>query len=305
MDLRQLRYFIAIAESASLSDAARKVHVVQSALSKRLSDLEEELGVQLIVRGRLGTALTDAGKELYEHSLLITKQIAATKDAVRERSGVVEGSVTVGVLRTLAPAVGARLFALVKERLPGVIPDIRVGYSAELSRLLREGRLDITMQLPHPGTSSRMPVYSERLCVVGSYELIDHRLPALIGPQQLSDLPLILSSMRPVHSLLLGLAERMGIPLRILGGIEDIASVLDLCEAGMAATVIPEWGARKAQQQRKLTVRVLDHPELMRTVTIAVNENIPRNSKVIVVEELMTQVLEELMAHAAAGSEGP
>lgn len=294
MDVRQLRYFIAIAESKSLSEAARKVHIVQPALSKRLADLEAELGVQLIVRGRLGTALTAAGTELYNRARLITRHVEAATQAVKEHTGVVGGPVTIGVLRTLAPAVGARLFTAIKDRLPQVVPDIRVGYSAELQRMLREGRLDITMQLPQ-AIGREAAAYAERLCVVGRAELF-HGLPAALEPEHLAEVPLLLPSLQPVHSLLLDLAGRQGIELDIVGGMEDTSSLLEICRTGRAATVMSEWAAGKARESHALQVRVLEHPDLIRTVTVVVNEDVPRTERVTVVEEVMLKVLEELQA---------
>lgn len=61
MDIRQLKYFVGIAEAGSLTEASRRLHIVQPALSQRLGDLERGLGVKLVVRGRVGTALTPAG----------------------------------------------------------------------------------------------------------------------------------------------------------------------------------------------------------------------------------------------------
>lgn len=303
MDLRQLRYFVAIAESSSLSEAARRLHIVQPALSKRLADLEDELGAQLIVRGRLGTALTDAGRELYEHARIIEKQVESARQAVQERNGVMEGRISIGVLRTLAPALGAKIFSAIQERLSLVIPEIRVGYSAELAQLLREGRLDISMNLPHEPTAKNVPIYSERLCVVGVPSILK-KVPAECRPEDLKGVPLVLSSLQPAHSLLLDLARREELELRVIGGIEDIAALLDVCEAGHAATVMSEWAARRAQAQRKLSARILSHPELIRTVILMVNEAVPRTDKVVVVEGIIGQVLEEFMTAPRSGHNG-
>jgi LysR family nitrogen assimilation transcriptional regulator len=294
MDLRQLRYFVAIAESKSLSAAARRVHIVQPALSKRLADLEEELGVQLIVRGRQGTALTGAGSELYERARLILKQVDAAAQAVRDQSGPIEGPISVGVMRTLAPAIGANLFRRIKARLPGVIPDIRIGYSAELERWLREGQVDVAMMLP-PARAPGKIAYAEHVCVVGTEELLGSGRSEL-APEDLSTIPLLLHSLQPIHSLLLELAHRQNIQLNIVGGVEDSSSVLEICETGYAATIMSEWAARKAGSDRPLVSRRLRHPELVRRVTVMTNDDVPKSERAAVVEELLLELLEELMA---------
>lgn len=293
MDLKQLRYFIAIAESASLSEAARKVHVVQPALSKRLSDLELELGVQLIVRGRLGSALTPAGIELYERAKLIARHVDAAAEAVRELAGQVEGHISIGLLRAIAPAIGGRLFATLQERLPAVTPNIRVGYFAELRQMLRQGGVDISMLLLQEPVDSRTPVYSERLCVIGTSKLFGSR-PQRLKVEDLRSLPLLLSSQQSAHRLLFEVARRRGVDLRIIGAVEDSTSMLEICATGLAASVLSEWAAKKACDHLGLHARCLDHPELVRNVVIAVNEDVPRTEKLVIVEHLLVNVLREL-----------
>ncbi|WP_338125182.1 LysR family transcriptional regulator [Paenibacillus dendritiformis] len=70
MDVRQLRYFIAIAEERTITAAARRLHIAQPPLSQQLKALERELGVQLICRGRKGLELTEAGQALYRHAAM-------------------------------------------------------------------------------------------------------------------------------------------------------------------------------------------------------------------------------------------
>ena len=67
MKLRQLEYFCAVAEEKSISAAARELHVAQPPISRQIAQLEEELGVQLFLRGSKGMSLTDAGQSLYQH----------------------------------------------------------------------------------------------------------------------------------------------------------------------------------------------------------------------------------------------
>ena len=68
MKLRQLEYFCAVAEAESISAAARELHVAQPPISRQIAQLEEELGVQLFLRGSKGMALTDAGQSLYRQT---------------------------------------------------------------------------------------------------------------------------------------------------------------------------------------------------------------------------------------------
>ncbi|HWW73370.1 MAG TPA: LysR family transcriptional regulator, partial [Duganella sp.] len=84
MELRQLRYFVAIVDHGSLSRAALVLHVAQPALTQQLRQLEEELGVQLLHRSAQGVLSTDAGKIFYEHAQAILKQVADARSAVTQ-----------------------------------------------------------------------------------------------------------------------------------------------------------------------------------------------------------------------------
>jgi LysR family nitrogen assimilation transcriptional regulator len=83
MELRQLRYFVAVVDCGSLSRAASMVHIVQSALSQQMAQLEDELGVQLLQRSVRGVVATDAGLAFYRHAQQVLRLISDSRDVVR------------------------------------------------------------------------------------------------------------------------------------------------------------------------------------------------------------------------------
>ena len=92
MELRQFKYFVAIADCGSLSRAAQQLFIAQSALSKQMAELEAELGAQLLLRSRNGVAMTEAGKVFYEYAQGITKQVSDARAAVHVAADSVAGS---------------------------------------------------------------------------------------------------------------------------------------------------------------------------------------------------------------------
>lgn len=296
MDIRQLRYFVAIVDGGSLSEAARTLHIVQPALSQRLADLERELGVQLLVRGRRGVALTRAGTELYGRARGILKQIETATTAVREKAGAVRGPVAIGLLRTAAPFIAAPLFAAIKDELPQVVPHVRVGYSAELLAQLRAGQLDLTMRVLAPDEDVE-PVYTERLCLVGSRKLLPARRE-VVQLRDLAGVPLLVSPLQPSLGLLLRCAVDAGIELQTVGGVEDVGAALSLCEAGMAAVVLAQTVATMAVQQRKLVMQVFSEPHLVRRVAIATHPDAPRTEAATVAERILEKLLRDLVPTA-------
>ena len=98
MKIRQLEYFCAVAEEKSISAAARELHVAQPPISRQIAQLEEELGVQLFLRGSKGMSLTDAGQSLYQQTQQIFQDIRRVEDSVRSVGTGMSGRIKLGVI---------------------------------------------------------------------------------------------------------------------------------------------------------------------------------------------------------------
>lgn len=91
MDVRQLRNFVAIVDSGSLSKAAERLLIAQPSLSQQLRTLEEELQTQLLIRSAQGVVPTDAGKTLYRHARVVLRQMEQIREEVREGAAAKRG----------------------------------------------------------------------------------------------------------------------------------------------------------------------------------------------------------------------
>ena len=118
MELRQLRYFVAIVDHGSLSRAALVLHVAQPALTQQLRQLEEELGAQLLHRSAHGVLSTDAGKVFYEHAQAILKQVADARSAVTQSTTRPSGSVTLSLPRSISGALALPLLTAARATYP-------------------------------------------------------------------------------------------------------------------------------------------------------------------------------------------
>jgi DNA-binding transcriptional LysR family regulator len=304
VDIRQLRYFVAIVEEGSVSRAARKLHVVQPALSQRLADLEADVGVQLLVRGAQGTAPTPAGEDLYQRALVIIKQLDAARLAVQGYSGALTGPVHVGLLRTAASAVTPHLFQRVQQQYPQVQLHIRIGYSAELAALIRAGRLDVGMHVFARGESKRqsLPIYSEGLCAVGPSSLLPSSGPLRI--HDLAGIPLLLSLAQPSYALIVDCASRAGVTLSILGDVEDNPALLDICQSGAALTIQPETVAAIEASKRGLAVALLAEPGLERSVGLITSPDFQPTPAMVAVREILTSTLRDLFVASVERGRG-
>jgi LysR family transcriptional regulator, nitrogen assimilation regulatory protein len=145
MEIRQLRYFVRIADLGSFSRAAQALHIAQPALSQQIAQLEAELGQPLLVRSPAGVRLTDQGTVFYRHAQQLLKQWSDVPAAVASASAAPTGTVRVGLPQSTAAHYAMPLLAEVAARYPGVAIEFFDELSGNLLRGLNSGRLDIAV----------------------------------------------------------------------------------------------------------------------------------------------------------------
>ena len=144
-DLRQLRYFVAVAEELNFTRAAERLHMAQPPLSAAIRQLEEQLGVELLERTPRQVRLTRAGRLLLDDGRKLLTQSDALFDAVREVERAPTGTLNVGVAPPARFGIGPRLLAACNSHAPGVMLYPREGTTGALARDLRDGRLDLVV----------------------------------------------------------------------------------------------------------------------------------------------------------------
>lgn len=160
MELRHLRYFTTVADAQNVTRAAARLHLAQPALSRQLTDLENEIGVKLMERGRHGVRLTPAGREFHRRARMLLADANRAADAARDAGGVVAGRLALGFfsalqLDHLAPVVQAFRKDFPKVQM-GFVND---SHEAQLQGL-RDGSLDVAFL-----DLSKAPPDCERLVV--------------------------------------------------------------------------------------------------------------------------------------------
>ena len=142
MDLRHLRYFVAVAEEGSFTQAAERLWIAQPGLSQQVRSLERELGVELLERRPRGVTLTPAGEVFLERARVALAAAAAAAATGRELQAGVVGSVRLGVASGPRWSPSSDFLRQFSRERPGVELTILQGYSGTLSRDLRDGHLD-------------------------------------------------------------------------------------------------------------------------------------------------------------------
>jgi LysR family hca operon transcriptional activator len=143
MELRHLRYFVAVAEAGSLTVAAgRKLHTSQPSLSRQIRDLEEEVGAQLLTRGARGIELTAAGRAFLDHARLVLSQVEAAADAARGIAHPAKPRFVMGFLTDHELTWMPEAFRILREQLPNIDVTISSQYSPALADALLKGTVD-------------------------------------------------------------------------------------------------------------------------------------------------------------------
>jgi LysR family hca operon transcriptional activator len=176
MELRHLRYFVAVAEEGSLTVAAeRRLHTAQPSLSRQIRDLEYEVGVSLMTRSARGIELTEAGRVFLEHARLALAQTEAAVAAARRAGAVARPSFALGFLTGQEMDWLPAAMEMLRGELPNVDVVISSQYSPELADGLMRGQLDVAFMRAEPGMDGleyKVALREKLMVVLPS----DHRL---------------------------------------------------------------------------------------------------------------------------------
>ena len=149
MELRHLRYFIAVAETGSMTEAAeQRLHTAQPSLSRQIRDLEAELGVTLLIRGARGVELTPAGKVFLDHARMVFLQVEAAAEAARRAAEPPKTSFTIGFLSGYEVDWLPPVMSILRDELPDIDVVITSQESPNLAAALVRGKIDVAFLRP-------------------------------------------------------------------------------------------------------------------------------------------------------------
>ncbi|MBR7069663.1 MAG: LysR family transcriptional regulator [Oxalobacter sp.] len=245
MDIRQLRYFCAIAEEGQISRAAKRLHIAQPPLSHQLKLLEEELGVQLIERNTRRMSLTQAGHLFYQRATQILGLMHATVDDVRDMEENLSGTLAVGS----PPAVGSLYvpdrICRFHQEYPQVHFCWREGNTYRVLELLERDMVEVAMvRLPVPmGNYESRLTLTEPWVVVASQDDSDWKSRKSLSLMELAGVPLILMHRQEgifCHDMAVNEMQARQIPINIVCESDNISAILSLVERRLGLAVLPE-----------------------------------------------------------------
>lgn len=269
MDLRQLEYFVRVAELGSFTRAALQLGVTQPALSKHLRLLEVELRQNLLIRNGRGAVPTEAGKRLLEHGRGILHQVALAKEDLSATRGELSGRVSIGLPPSLSRLMTVPLTKAFQAELPMAKLRLTEGFSVLMLEGMRIGNLDMAL-LYNPASSADLEqtlLFEESLVLISnkaasSASQAIKGLESNITLQASSRLPLILPS-RPnaFRQLLDHEMTRLGVKPKIVMEVDGLNAILSLVQEGLGHAVLPSYTLAHYPKD-SFVVRAITQPKL-------------------------------------------
>jgi LysR family hydrogen peroxide-inducible transcriptional activator len=258
MELHQLRYFCAVAETGSFSRAAEQSHVSQPSLSQQIMKLEDELGARLFDRLGRSVRLTDLGKTFLPRARSVLRELEAAKGDVIEHKDSVGGSVTIGVIPTVAPYLLPQYLTAFSRKFPQARLTVVEEITPVLLDRLRAGTIDVAiLALPIRGHEFEIsPLLTERLfaALPPKHKLAGRRSLSL---KDLRTEPFLL--LRDGHCFrdtAVAACDRARLNPRIIFESGQFSSLLSMVGAGMGVSIVPEMAVENSLRCRY--VRIAD-----------------------------------------------
>ena len=245
MELRHLRYFVAVAEEGNLTVAAkRRLHTAQPSLSRQIRDLEYEIGVQLLTRSTRGIELTAAGRVFLDHARLALAQVEAAREAARRAARPAKPVFALGFLTGQEMDWLPEAMRILRDELPNIEVTVSSQYSPELADALMMGKLDLAFLRREPKTPDLefKTVTREPLIVILPS---DHRLAsrASINPREIAEETFItVSNTAPALRLVIDdYLKRSRLDITPAHEVDNLAMAMSLVASTRGVALLPAY----------------------------------------------------------------
>lgn len=261
MELRQLRYFLAVAEHLNFTRAAEAVHVSQPSLSVQIRALEDEVGAPLFDRLGRRVVLTEAGQILREHAARVVRDLETGVQAIRELNGAERGRLMVGALSTVNSYLIPPLVSQFRRRFPKVSLSIQAQPSAAIVEDVLAARLDLGLCLL-PVSDPRLAwqrLFDERLCLVAPKGAA---LPSgQLRMRELATLPLVvMPADYCLRKMIEAGCQRVGVRPQVSVEMTSPDGILEAVRQGAGYTILPTLFVRRHVKDGGLQMVSLHDP---------------------------------------------
>jgi LysR family nitrogen assimilation transcriptional regulator len=301
MEIKQLRYFVKVAELNSVGRASDLLNIAQPTLSRQIRALELELKTNLFARTGRGVTLTVLGRRFLEHARGILHATDSAMDALNESKTAYDGRVVTG----FTPSVGLTIIPQFTEQFSKCFPkaslSIVEGYSSSLTEQVLMGKLDFAILL-NPVASPNLvidPIAEENLYLIGAKPVGRRKREVKLA--DLADVPLIMPhTMHTIRPLLEYEAARLGVTLNVAIEIDAVRSIADLVERRHGWTVMPINSLRRGERPGLSWQRIIK-PAIEVTICLVRPVRKPQTALPTEAAMLARSILSQMLSETTAG----
>ena len=244
MELRHLRYFIAVAEAGSLTEAAeRRLYTSQPSLSRQIRDLESQVGVELLSRSVRGVELTAAGEAFLDQARLVLMHVDAAVETARRAAQPARNTFAIGFQTGHEMNWLAAAMQVLHDELKDIEVTVSSDYSPDLAEALARGRLDLAFLRVEPGYDLEYHVVDREPLIVLMPS--DHRLTAraAVGPQDLVGEIFIGGSNKAsvLGAVTADYLRRSGLDIKLDHGVDNMAMAMSLVASTRGVALMPAY----------------------------------------------------------------
>lgn len=301
MDLRQLQTLLVVAQVGSLRKAALRLRIAETALSRQIRLLEEELRTPLFDRHGRGLTPTSAGRHFIERVQPMLADLDKLKAEMLSRRNAISGKVTIGIPWLLLDTLADRLATGFIPKHPGVNIRFAGGSSGQVQRMLQAGDLDVALffEVRPTGNPALMPLFEERLLLVGD-RACGYRQDRPLPFRHLADVPLALPEAGDAfRHHVEAVARKLGIALNIRFEVSALQPLKALAVNGLAQVFASLHAVRADLQAGRLSAAPIADPPIVRTLMLGMSEE---RAVLPVARRLARAAREEIAMLVADGS---
>lgn len=269
MNLRQLRYFVKIVELGNMTRAAESLYVAQPALGMQIRQLEEDLGVALLIRHSRGVQPTPAGTLLHTRALEILDLVDRARKEVAAHDAQDGEPIRLGLTPMLMLVIGPDIVVNLRDRVPQVFLSLVEEMSHVLVALLSRGEIDFCLAYDVPETPHvlRTPLLREDLVLVTLPSM--HKGRAVTAAEAFEETLALPESGDTIRDLVMRTARDLGVEVKIAFEVRSVPGIKNLILRGAAAGVLPYGSVIDEVRHGKLDAHPIGSPPLRRTLYLA------------------------------------
>ena len=304
LDLRQLYYFLALAEHGSISAAAAALNMAQPSLSENIAKLENKLDVKLAVRGARGIQLTAAGMALATRGGEIVGAVDSLVQEVRQLGGDPRGPVSVGIPPSLSILLSVPLLETIHSEYPLIRLHIAEAMSGDILDWINLDRVDFgcVYEVSDSSPYSFEPLLTEELFLVTAPDNWDGPIGpdgvalSPISATRLQELPMVLTSMsHGARKLQEKFSRSIGIHLKVVAEIDSLPHIVEMVSRASAYTILSHGAVINQVAAGTLALVPIEEPTIRRTAYIVRKRSRPVTKASAIVESCIQSIVREMV----------